>query len=53
MAQDLVFGNNHGAPLVIWANKNCIMYSLGEEGVWVSLSSDLFFAAVGQYIIHR
>ena len=42
MAQDLVFGNNHGAPLVIWANRDYIMYSLGEEGAWVSLSSDLF-----------
>ena len=42
MAQDLVFGNNHGAPLTAWANRDCIIYSLSEEGAWVSLSSDLF-----------
>lgn len=42
MAQELTFGNNHGAPLVVRANKNCVMYNLSEEGMWATLSNDFF-----------
>lgn len=42
MAQELTFGNNHGCPLVIEKNKTYIMYNLSDEGMWATLSKDLF-----------
>lgn len=42
MAQELTFGNNHGSPLVIRKDRAHLMYNLCEEGMWATLSDDLF-----------